>query len=97
VQISYSGVSAFNTSPYTVLEISPYVTYRATTEEPLYMTLQFVSNVGGQGTPDGHFNILGESRAQPPPPTGSLFIPAGDYLLEGADPNPEVQATIVRE
>lgn len=96
VQIKHESTAIFNTSEK-VTVLAPKVDFRAFSDDRLYMTLTFVSTVGGTGVPDGHLNILGESQAEPPPPTGSLYIPAGAYLLEGADPYPEIQVTIVRE
>jgi hypothetical protein len=98
--ITYTDVSLFNTSDYVHRIIDPAITYVSDGVTPITLEVTFRSNIQGganTATPNGHFNLLGTSQAHPRVPTGSLHIPAGPYLLEGADPHPELQATIVRD
>jgi hypothetical protein len=95
----YTTVSMFNSSErsYTILDNE--IVYRANGSEPLFLEVSWSSQIQGGNsnsvTPDGHFNIMGYSQADPLPPSGSLHIPTGDYALEGS--YPELEATIVRE
>jgi hypothetical protein len=95
----YLAVSMFNSSErfYTILENE--IVYRANGSEPLYLEVTWSTQIQGGNsntvTPDGHFNIMGYSQADPLPPSGSLHIPTGDYAVEGSFP--VLEAIIVRE
>ena len=102
--IVYNDITIFNNVSVDnkiTQKFDPAFVFEAEGTEPLVLEITFSSQIqGGKSSPvdpNGHFNIIGEFQRDPLKPIGSLKIPAGAYLLEGADPYPELQTTIVRE
>ena len=93
-QLEFRDIQDYNTAPLKRLMISPTAVFKATST-PITIELLWKGE-GNAHKPNGIFNIVGEYQKDPPVPSGSLYFPAGSYVLEGS-PNPEGTVTIVRE
>jgi hypothetical protein len=94
-KLTFRDVQDLNTAPTVSSYLNPPDVIQATTT-PLTVTIEWKGE-GNAHKPDGHFIVLGEFQAEPPPPVGYLSFDIGDYLLTAAGSQPDGVATITRD
>ncbi len=97
IQLTFSDIETFNSSPLQTLLLSPAVSFVATAT-PIDVDLTWAAEGNGK-RPTGFFNILGEYQKAPPIPTGTLNFPNGSWELKTStsNSNPTGTVTIVRQ
>ncbi len=97
VQLTFTNIQTFNSSPLKTLLLSPAVAFVGT-NAPIDVDLVWQGEGNGK-KPTGFFNILGEYQAAPPIPTGNLNFPDGTWELKKttSNSNPAGTATIIRQ
>lgn len=97
-KIEFWDVQDFNTAPLKTLLLPDQQVFQAPGDKPINVTIEWAGQ-GNAHKPDGFFNVLGESQAQPKVPTGSLTFEVGSYALDDTKlgTHPPGTATIVRD
>ncbi|QIF01074.1 hypothetical protein [Roseimicrobium sp. ORNL1] len=97
-KIEFRDVQEFNAAPLKTLLLDNQEVFQAPGNTPMNVTIEWAGQ-GNAHKPDGFFNVLGESQAQPTVPTGTLTFEVGDYALRNLPTGayPPGKATIVRD
>jgi hypothetical protein len=97
-KIEFWDVQDFNSSPLKTLLMDDQAVFQSPGDKPINVTITWAGQ-GNAHKPDGFFNVLGESQAQPKVPTGTLTFDVGAYALKNLPSGtyPPGKATIVRD